>query len=616
VAGSDHSEAASDPLIGSVVGDRYRITGVLGTGGMGTVYRAEHQVIGKAVALKVLRDFGDNTVFVRRFEREASATGRIEHPNCVTASDGGQLADGRLFLAMELVAGEGLADVLRVERRLPVDRALRICGHVLRGLAFAHKAGVVHRDIKPENIVLVETDGDPDFAKILDFGIAKLLDDAELSIDEQKATQIGTTIGTPTYMCPEQAFGQQVDGRADLYATGVMLFEMIAGRPPYEAENNGTVLSMHVRDPIPAIGDVSDVEVPASLDELLREALAKERRDRIASAELFLERIEAIAAAPIEPVYAPPDTPAPVLETVSVDSAPAVAAPTAAITPLAAAVTLPRPSARGRWTTRRLVGAGAGALAVLGLIALAGGGGEGGVVTTAPQVGAKAAPPEPITVPTIRPMSTAAVEAKGIYEQGDHRAVVEYLEAKRPDIKSDVDALLLLGHGYTKLRRIPEALSTYRAVAGLDATIGDEPEVVAACKSGLSSRNRKSRAAARELVTALIGGFGSKEIRELVKQVAVSDDLSDRKWARALGKKHGVKIDMLQSLARDLDQERKCEDRKKVVAAIAELGDRDAIPILDDARRRVRRAGFLRLRRRNSNACLADDIDRAILQLR
>ena len=561
---------------------------------MGTVYRAEHTVIGKSVALKVLRDFGSNSIFVRRFEREAFATGRVEHPNCVTAFDGGELDDGRLFLAMELVDGVGLSRVLAADRCLPIERALHICSHVLRGLAFAHQAGVVHRDIKPENILLVEADGDPDFAKILDFGIAKLLDDAELAVDEQKATQIGTTIGTPTYMSPEQAFGQRVDGRADLYSTAVMLFEMVAGVPPYAATDNGTLLSMHVRDPIPKISDRNpDIAVPDGLDELLADALAKERKDRIASAEVFLARLEEIARAPIA------SEPSPVPDLTKPDSI------TSAVTPVAA-VSLPVSAVRRRWTGPRIAVVVAGALAVLALLAVLGG--EGGE-----------APPAGVVPPAaanyVEPVSTVASEARGMYDDGHYRAVVEYLEAKRSVVDADPAALLLLGHAYGKTKRLKKALETYNAAAELDLSVGDHGEVAATCREALG--RKKTRKAAKKLVEKLLTTPRSRAIREMLREVASGEEsMPLRRWARQTTGEHGVTgVDMLGSLALDLDQERSCKARKEVVAEIVELGDSKAIPILEAAKRRVRRTGFLR-RRKNTNACLADTIDQAIATLR
>lgn len=301
--------------IGTVIDARYRILGELGRGGMGTVYEAEHVTIRKPVALKLLDPLlGRNDAHAQRFEREAFAAGRIEHPNCVTVSDFGRHEDGSLYLVMELVRGRSLADVLDDEQRFAWPRALHIARHVLRGLAHAHAAGIVHRDIKPENIVLVDHDGDPDFAKILDFGIAKLVGDAAADAGGDQLTQAGFTVGTPTYLSPEQAFGDEIDARSDLYSLSVVLYEMLAGRPPFVSGDKLAVLSMHVGRAVPPLAEVApDAAVPPAVERLVLRGLAKRRDDRIQTAEAYIEAIDrclaAVPAASRAP--APIATPAP-----------------------------------------------------------------------------------------------------------------------------------------------------------------------------------------------------------------------------------------------------------------------------------------------------------------
>jgi eukaryotic-like serine/threonine-protein kinase len=293
--------------IGELVDDRYRIQDVLGRGGMGTVYRAEQVTLHRSVALKLLHPaLGGSTDMARRFEREAFAAGRLVHPNCVQVTDFGQLADGTLYLAMELLEGRSLGDLLDQERRVALPRALHIIAHVLRGLAHAHERDIVHRDIKPENVILVERDGDPDFAKVLDFGIAKLVGGTEAQAGG-KLTQAGVTFGTPTYMSPEQAWGQSVDGRADLYAVSVLLFELIAGRPPFEADEPVKLLSMHATRPPPRLSEVApELAIPPSVEALLARGLAKDRESRPDSALAYLGEVEGLLAE----LSAPPPPPA------------------------------------------------------------------------------------------------------------------------------------------------------------------------------------------------------------------------------------------------------------------------------------------------------------------
>jgi serine/threonine-protein kinase len=259
---------------------------------MGTVYAAEHMLLRKRVALKVLHpDMSRNPEMVARFEREAMAAGHIAHPNIAAATDFGRLDDGSFFLVLELVEGESLREALS-GGRLDVDRAVHVAGQIASALSRAHGLGVVHRDLKPENVMLVRRAADPDFVKVLDFGIAKgaVLDgppstNAPTVGGSRALTRVGMVYGTPGYMAPEQALAQPVDARADLYAVGVLLFEMLAGKRPFESANVAVLLGLHVSAAVPAIGDAAPgVEVPPALEAIVRRLLAKEPADRFASA--------------------------------------------------------------------------------------------------------------------------------------------------------------------------------------------------------------------------------------------------------------------------------------------------------------------------------------------
>jgi serine/threonine protein kinase len=286
--------------VGEVVAERYRIDAVLGEGGMGVVYRAEHLHLHKPHALKVLlAEWSSSPDIVARFEREAIAAGNIQSPHVAAATDFGRLSDGSFFLVMEYVNGRTLRTALEKAPFEPA-RALRITKGIASALHAAHAVGIVHRDIKPENIMLIERDGDPDFVKVLDFGIAKL-DGAGGAAPGRAAaplTQAGTVIGTPDYMSPEQALGQPVDARSDLYAVGVILYEMLVGQVPF----NGSALTM-LRQRV--IGDVPELPASVAIDvhprvaNLLRCLLAKVPENRIASsAELFADIDDCLSAGP------------------------------------------------------------------------------------------------------------------------------------------------------------------------------------------------------------------------------------------------------------------------------------------------------------------------------
>ena len=284
-----------EELVGMVIDGRYRLEGTLGRGGMGLVYRAAHVGLRRQVAVKILHPSLAASPDVRnRFEREALAVGKIDHPHCVAVYDSGRLPDGSLYLAMELLDGKSLADVLEQDGQLAPGRALHILAGILDGLVHIHAAGLIHRDIKPENIFLIRQGDDLDFAKILDFGIAKAMSGVDLD-DGVKLTQAGMAFGTPIYMAPEQALGNPMDGRADLYAASVMAYEMLAGAPPFYSDDKLEVMSMHTARPVPPMRQrmiKGGRPIPSSIERLIVKGLTKKPSERYASAEVYLAAVE------------------------------------------------------------------------------------------------------------------------------------------------------------------------------------------------------------------------------------------------------------------------------------------------------------------------------------
>jgi serine/threonine protein kinase len=280
----------TDPFIGTIVGERYRIVSRIGVGGMGAVYRAEHTMMRRDLAIKVLLpELSGKEEFARRFEREAESASRLDHPNIITTTDFGRTGDGSLFLAMEFLAGTSLGAAIAAGP-MPVERALAIERQILRGLDHAHAAGVVHRDLKPENIMLVERDGQRDVVKILDFGIAKV---TEPQSGGQALTQAGVIFGTPEYLSPEQALGEAVDARADIYAAGVILYEMLAGRRPFESEDKVKIISMHLAHAPPRVRDTNPaVDLPMPLEQAVLQAMEKSRDNRFATAAAFMQALD------------------------------------------------------------------------------------------------------------------------------------------------------------------------------------------------------------------------------------------------------------------------------------------------------------------------------------
>ena len=281
-------EAPGSLAVGERFAGRYDIHEVLGSGGMGVVYRAFDREVGEAVAIKALRpDLGGiDTTLLERFRQELRLARKITHRNVVRTYDLGEV-DGVYYITMELVRGTTVAALIRDAGRLDVPATLTIGKQVCRALEVAHEEGVIHRDVKPQNL-LVDPSG---FLKVMDFGIARL---AEHRADPGQAlTAAGVVVGTPQYMAPEQLFGEAVDGRADLYATGAVLFECVTGRPVFEAPSLVALLARHLDDVAPS-PRVLNPDIPESLATVILRALARRPDDRWSSATEFLRALEGV----------------------------------------------------------------------------------------------------------------------------------------------------------------------------------------------------------------------------------------------------------------------------------------------------------------------------------
>ena len=596
----DHA-AEGDALLGTVLAGRYRIEQLLGKGGMGAVYRAEHVHMRKAVAVKVLHK--EMTAFpeiVARFEREAVAAGRIEHPHVVSASDFGQLDDGSFYLALEFIEGHSLAKLVDTQGPLEPERALRIARQIAEALQAAHGVGIVHRDLKPDNVMLIAKDGDPDYVKVLDFGIAKIK--VEGAGDQPALTQIGTVFGTPEYMSPEQARGDTVDARADLYTVGVILFEMLSGRSPFKDDDLVVVLTRHLTaDPPP---------LPAGIDpaivELVLLLLKKSPAERVQSAAELIERIDAIlGVSSASPGFAGTTPSGPMsrarsnaaLDVTAVASSSFDASPAQGYAPTMLGQTAPQPLA--------LPGAGAKALlqreVVLGgralpLWVLAAGalGSSLGIalliVLGSLIFGGKnsAAPSGNPVTEIFKPKEDALSQLIVRAETGEQTALAEL--TARPEKKRGEREWRALGHGYAKLGQFSASLNAYQKGVLSHPPLAKRPELLADVR--LAALDAQASDEALKFAATGLGAEGLDVIydvwddtRSLPSQALVA------KHARAYLDDDAVRAKATPALKLLLElskaQKEGCASVKRWLARAASDGDARVLPLLkrfDDRR--------------------------------
>lgn len=474
-------------MIGRTLAGRYRIVRELGEGGMGSVFEAEHLTLGRRVAVKILLDqHATSSDFRARFEREAKVLSALSHPNIVTVTDFGFEAE-MPFLVMDLLEGRELGDLL--EEGLPARRAAGIARQLLRALAHAHASGLVHRDLKPPNVFVRELGDGSDHVTVLDFGLARQVEGGAT------VTKTGLVLGTPAYMSPEQAAGEAADMRSDVYALGVLLFEMLAGRRPFPQRNPSELMRAHLLTPAPPLSAFARVD-PA-IEALVARALAKEPKDRFADAREMMDAFDVQRVSDPQPAAEPATTKPAKKMTPAIQDAPGYgrtstehASAGMSASRIGVATVSERPN---RGAQRRLVFIGGVVLAAVVIIAW---------VATRPD---QAPTPEPIAhapapaeraEPVENPSPTEGrTPAEGPSPDrwanpGTLAPMLERLRAGRTLSRAqerrlgtlarrseDARASLLLAHGYATKRNLSDALERYEEAFERDATIIHEPWV-------------------------------------------------------------------------------------------------------------------------------------------
>lgn len=557
-----------DPLLNQVLEERYLVERLIGEGAMGRVYLASHVHMHKHVAIKVLhRELSTIPEYLQRFEREAQAAAHIEHPHVAGATDFGKLPDGSVYLVLEYVEGRPLSELIS-EGPLELARVLDLGAQVASALQEAHRRGIVHRDLKPDNLLLLASEA-ADHVKVLDFGIAKVAPGANES--SPSITQLGVVYGTPEYMAPEQALGQAVDERADIYALGVIVYEMLTGRRPYLGPSAG-LLGQQLAHPLPKMSSVAKVRVPAAVEQLVVEMLSPDPKLRLPSAQEALRQIDALSLALTEGRLAGATGRSSTLLSTGLDEF------TTRIERVTRNLGPPvKQAVNSRVSRAAVLAVGFGVLGLLGAVVLIR---VLGTSNPAPETVRQEAAPLDIPpaidedLESVRRLDPAVEEALKSARAGG-AAELASLAERYP---SEGIVLAELALAYAKERRYEEALEAVDDALALDPKLNESPKMWGALFR--AAQASKSRSATFRLLTGPMGAAGVGIIYDLARTEGVNEG------TRYLANKNLSKEEVVKSaapalqLVLALEKASTCEALLPLVERAASAADERALPVL------------------------------------
>lgn len=580
---------------GKLLSDRYQIDAFLGAGAMGKVYRAEHVLMKKTVAVKVLHpEMMQNAEVVKRFQLEAQAAGNIKHPNVCTATDFGLTEQGESFLVMEYLEGETLQAMLHSFGRLTPLRAIHIAQQICSALEQAHNEGIVHRDLKPENIMLIESEGDPDYVKIMDFGIASVrMEKGSAQDTTTRLTQAGMVYGTPHYMSPEQVVGAEIDHRVDLYAVGVVLFEMLTGRLPFDSDSLVRLMGMHITEAAPAPSSVcQDAALPGALDTLVLRLLAKNPEERPQTADAVRAELLAIA----EGIKSGKSLPARVQ--VQLQALPGLTQKNKLVS-----TTIQKYRTLGFATKAALLGAFAAVIFLAGLILLL----PDSEKRTEKQEAV--AVKETVSLKTEREqfLQEEAVTKALAAAANEDMSALHALSAENP---KNAHLHYVTGIAETNTNNWKDAFSRYSQAVELDERYNNDPQLLDDVFSRFEMRTAATAAPAKEFLLKHPSHRTTLRL-ETLAQTGPNHTIRRRAFDTLQESGEFEKLADWSQAAMELRAASGCDAHREKIAKVVEVGDRRAMPALR-AVEALPRSGCGFLKRQDCYACVRDDIKNAI----